>query len=422
MGDGAPTTTDPAPPRGGRFAKHQKVIGGASAAMTSQGVVAGSSFALQALALHELHAVGLGVYTILANGLLVTATALHTGWIGDPLVLLDRHEPRIRRALVATSGFSAVLSFLFGLVGAVVFAGLGVRSAALFGLATVLWLVEETGRRLLMARLEFAKLVANDVAYAVAALGVAGVITFGSRLTMDWLVFAMACGSAASIVVVVFQLPRHELALPARGSIAYRELADVSTWRSGQLMMRPLGMLMVRVAVASIVSKAALGLMESGRLLTAPILTAANGFGGFTLPFFTRKRDEGDLRMPTVMAFAAVSALGAALYIPVAFLLAPSFERWTDSPTLPTALIVSWCLYTMAYAANIPIVNALTALMFSRTVFWGRVVDSIVIVIAAVIVVEVDGINWVPTAMTFGLVLGTALPFVVLRRNGSLAR
>ena len=369
---------------------------------------------------------GLGVYTILANGLLVTATALHTGWVGDPLVLLDRTEPRIRRALIAASAYSVILSFAFGLVGSMVFTGLSVRSSALFGLATVLWLVEETGRRLLMARLEFVKLVFNDVAYAVAALGVAAVVTVGARLTMDWLIVAMACGSAASILVVIVQLPRHELALPGRGSVAYRELADVSLWRSGQLMMRPLGMLMVRVAVASLVIEpAALGLMESGRLLTAPILTAANGFGGFTLPFFTRKRDEGDLRMSMVMQFAAISGLGAALYIPVAFFLVPYFERWTDSPNLPAALVLAWCLYSIGYAANIPIVNALTSMMFSRTVFWGRVVDSVVIVVASVLVVEVagadlDSVNWVPLAMTFGMIVGTALPFWQLRRSGEL--
>jgi hypothetical protein len=303
-----------------------------------------------------------------------------------------------------------------------VFAQMGVASAALFGLATVLWLVEETGRRLLMARLEFVKLVVNDVVYAVAALGVAAAVIVTRGLTMNWLVFAMACGSAATIVAVVFQLPRDELAPPPRGETAHRELAGVATWRSGQLVMRPLGMLLVRVAVSSLVSTAALGLMEAGRLLTAPILTAANGFGGFTLPFFTRRRNEGRLEMSLVVKFAAVSALGAALYVPLAFALQGPFEKLADSPPLPSALVVSWCVYAMAYAANIPVVNALTSLMFSKEVFWGRVVDSLLIIVLSVVVVEIDGVEWVPMVMTFGILIGTAVPFRVLRRRGDLVR
>lgn len=418
MDDG--TLTDPPSEPPVRFGRHRQVVGGASAAMVSQGVVAGSSLILQALALRELGTSGLGVFSILSNGLLVTATALHTGWVGDPLVLLDRHEVRIRRALFAASGWSAIISFAFGLLGGLVFADLDVRAAALFGLATTLWLVEETGRRLLMARLEFVKLVINDVVYAVVALGAAVSIAVWSELTMELLIVSMACGSLATIVAALAQLPRDEVAPPDRGSIAYRELAGVASWRSGQLMMRPLGMLLVRVAVSTIVSPAALGLMESGRILTAPVLTAANGFGGFTLPFFTRKRNEGRLDLGLVAKFALVSAAGAALYIPLAFVLREPFERATESPALGTALVLSWCGYAIAYAANIPVVNALTALMFSKEVFWGRVVDSVAIVLLSIVVVQLDGIDWVPTVMTVGIAIGTALPLMALRRRGAL--
>ena len=73
----------------------------ALAAIGSQGIVAGSSLVLQWLALWKLGAAGLGTFAILSGGLQVTATALHTGWVGDPLALVDRHHPPIRRALPA---------------------------------------------------------------------------------------------------------------------------------------------------------------------------------------------------------------------------------------------------------------------------------------------------------------------------------
>lgn len=396
-------------------------MGGASAAIVSQGVVAASSLVLQYLALRDLGKEGLAVFSILSNGLIVTAAALHTGWVGDSLVVLDRHAPAIRRALFRASGISVVVSFAFGLVGALAFGtGLDVGSAALFGIALTLWLVEETGRRLMMARHEFVHLVANDVIFGVVSLGVTFAVRVSGRLTMDWLIGSLALGSVASILAAVVQLPRDELRRPERGPAAMRELAAFSTWRSGQLTMRPLGMLLTRVAVATLVSKSALGLLEAGRLIIAPILTAANGFGGFSLPFFTRRRNEGRLQMSLVGRFAAISAAGAAVYFPVALVIAPIFERQSDSGPIPTTLILAWCVYAVAYSANVPTVNALTSLMHSRTVFWGRCVDSAVIVALSAAIAVTAGVEYVPLAMTVGMVVGTAIPLLVLQRRGQL--
>lgn len=413
--DAAPTTAPEVPP-----STRRSTLGGASAAIVSQGVVAASSLVLQWLALRELGASGLGVFAILSNGLIVTAAALHTGWVGDSLVILDRHEPAIRRALFVVAGISVVVSFVFGLGGALVFTDLTVRSAALFGLALTLWLVEETGRRLMMARHEFVQLVVNDVVFAVGSLGLTAVVMATSRLTMDWVIASLLVGSVLSIAAAAVQLPFDELRPPARGPMAMRELAAFSSWRSGQLTMRPLGMLLSRVTVSMLVSPAALGIMEAGRLIIAPILTAAAGFGGFSLPFFTKRRNEQRLTMGIVYKFAAVSALGAALYIPVAFLIAPTFETFSKSGDLPAVLILSWCVYAVAYSANVPIVNALTSLMHSRVVFWGRCVDSAVIVALSALVVTVGDVDLVPMAMTVGMAIGTAIPLTILRRRGEL--
>ncbi|NLA37718.1 MAG: hypothetical protein GX868_18800, partial [Actinobacteria bacterium] len=306
---------------------------------------------------------------------------------------------------------------------ALLFTRVDVLSGVLFGAALVLWLLEETGRRLLMARLEFVKLAVNDAIYGVVALGLAAGVTLGAELTMRWILFAMAAGSAASLLAAVVQLPREELAMPTRGPAAWSTLREVSLWRSGQLMMRPFGMLIVRWAVSTLVSTAALGVMEAGRLVIAPILTAANGFGGFTLPFYTRKRDARSLGVRLITAFTAASALIAVVYVPVAVAITGPFERLSDSDPIPLALAVSWALYAVVYAANIPIVNALTALLYSKTVFVGRVIDTAVIVVASLALVAVDAeyVRYVPLVMAVGIVVGTAWPVMVLRRSGAFA-
>ena len=160
--------------------------------------------------------------------------------------------------------------------------------------------------------------------------------------------------------------------------------------------------------------------MEAGRLIIAPVMTAANGLGGFSLPYFTRHRDQGDLRLGLVARFAALSAVVAAVYAPVAFLVAPFFEAQSNSGAIPGALLASWCVYAVAYAVNIPIVNALTALRHSRSVFWGRCIDSAVIVVLGAAVAAAWGIDLVPLTMTLGVAIGTAVPMMRLRASGQL--
>ena len=406
------------PLAGGRASTINK----ASAAIISQGIVAAASFALQGLALHELGFAGMADFITLSNGLILVAAAIHTGWVGDSLVVLDRHDLPIRRALFVTSAASAVISFVFGVVGSLIFTDLRFDAALLFGLALTAWLVEETGRRLMMARGEFVALVINDVIFAVGSLGLIVVVMVTSRLTMTWLVLSLLAGSVISIVAAAVQLPRSEFVVPSRGPVAFGKLASFAAWRSGQLTMRPLGMLLARQAVAVVLSKPALGLLDTGRLVIAPILTAANGFGGFSLPYFTARRDTHQLGMGIVYKFAAVSAAGAALYLPVALLLSPVFDKLSDDGAIPAGLIVSWCIYAAFYSANIPVVNALAAIQQSRVVFWGRCVDSVLIIALSAAMASAWGVEWVPVALMVGMVVGTAIPLLRLHRSNQLPR
>lgn len=392
----------------------------ALAAIGSQGIVAGSSLVLQWLALWKLGAAGLGTFAILSGGLQVTATALHTGWVGDPLALVDRHHPPIRRALVRVFWIALVASGVFGLIGGVVFAGMSPASSSLFGLSLVAWVVEETGRRLLMARFEFVALAINDAVYALAAIVTASVVVVTGRLTIDWLVGAMLVGSLAAIAASVVQLPASELRPGPRVEPEFRELASFSLWRSGQLGMRPLSMLGSRVIVAALTSTATLGLLEAGRLLVAPIMTASNGFGGFILPYFARRHRHSGVDMGLVGRVMAASAGLAVAAIPSAFLLRGFVEKANDSGAVPTGMIVAWCIFAVGYSANIPLVNALTSLRHTRFVFWGRVVDALLVLLLTWAAVAAGRVDTVPVVMTIGMAIGSIVPVIVLWRSGEV--
>lgn len=395
-------------------------VGAAGAAVLSQGVVAGSSLVLQWLALWQLGRDGLGTFAILSGGIVVTVTALHTGWVGDPLAIVDRHAPALRRALRLMTVGSIALATVGGTLAAAALTDLGWPTAGLFGVALGAWVAEESGRRLMMARLDFWSLVANDVAYALGALGAAGVGVATGRLTMGWLIGSMLVGSLAAVVAALRQLPAEELRAGPRVRPDFAEIARFSVWRSGQLAMRPLGMLGSRVVVQSLTSTSTLGLIEAGRLLVAPVLTAANGFGGFILPWFARRHRERELDLGVVARVSGICAAAALACLPAAFLLRPLVERIDGSGSIPTPLVVAWCCFAVGYAANIPLVNALTSARHSRDVFLGRVVDAALVLVLTWLAVVVGAEMSVPALMTLGMVVGTSIPVVLLWRRGEV--
>jgi hypothetical protein len=81
-----------------------------ASSVLSQGLVAGTSLVLQWVALWRLGRTGLGAYSILNAGWLVVITAVHTGWVGDPITLMDRHDPTTRSTLLRAAAWGTVLA------------------------------------------------------------------------------------------------------------------------------------------------------------------------------------------------------------------------------------------------------------------------------------------------------------------------
>ena len=384
------------------------------AALISQGVVAGSSLVLQFIAFKQLGASGLGSFSLLF-GILITVNSMQSGWIGDSLTVLDRFEPGFRRALIHSQFAAVGLVFVVTTGLALPFGGIDQTTAILFGLASVAWVIEETMRRLLIARREFWKLVVNDVAFAVGSFGLVGVVIMsGTQFTLETLVLALFSGAIVAIGVGITQLPSIELSRGTLGASRMRELSSFAFWRAAQIGLRPGSQAVVRFIVVAAASRELLGQLELARLLLAPVLTAVSGAGVYLLPTYAAQAQQGARFRPAV-PFAMLSVAGIAAAYGVAALatrgLLTDLFR-IESGAVTIAALLSWTLYSVGYGAGIPPGNAMVATGRSRTAFNIRCLDAAIGIALASGIAIGASVDYVPA----GLALGTAVGAVLLFR------
>lgn len=391
-------------------------------AIVSQLIVAGSSLALSLVALRELGATGLGVFSLLI-GVLITINAVQTGWIGDSLTVLDRFDAGIRRALLQSQEAAIVLVALVGYLIALQIDGVDASTAALFAVACVAWCVEETLRRILIARREFWTLVINDASFAVGSFSLLGVVVVsGTGITIDTMVLSLIAGSVVAIGLAVAQLPRIEF---VRGPIApsrMRELASFAGWRSIQVGLRPGTLAVVRAVVATTASLAALGQLEAARLLIAPILTVANGAGVYLLPTYADQvKRQVRLRPSLTRAMLAVGALAAAYGALALLFRATLVDLLTDGSTPVSATaVVAWMAFAAAFGLGVPVGSAMVALGHSRRAFVVRAIDAGVGIVAVSVLAAVGAIDAIPAGLAAGALVGAALLLRALRAEGQL--
>ncbi len=381
--------------------------------MLSQGVVAVSGLVLQLVAVQLLGLTGYGAY-VLCFGVLVTVTAVFTGFVGDSLTVLDRFDPGVRRALTTAGGMGiAAGAVLDGAVAAAVDGG-GAAAGWTFALATVAWLAREVGRRVLMARLAYWHLVLADGVAVVATLGTLAVVLAVDRSTgLTGIFAAMAVGNAVAAVLVTGLLPRRERAVARPGGAGLRAVAAFAVWRSLQVGLRPATLVVVRLLVAATGGLAAVGLLEAGRLILAPVQTVVNGAGGVLLSGGAAARRAG--RAPSGWTRrAAVLLVGASVLggLVGAVFAGPVGNLLIDRPA-PVGLVLGWAGFLAVAAATLPYATEITVHERSRTVFGIRLADSLTAVaLVAVLAVLGLGVTWVPWSMA----AAGAVWFVVLYR------
>jgi O-antigen/teichoic acid export membrane protein len=282
--------------------------------------------------------------------------------------------------------------------------------AVVFGVALALWLLEDTGRRVLMARREFWKSVVNDGTYAVVALGFLGAAALsGHGITMGTLVWAMAVGSGVACLAAAVQLPRHELSPAPLGTHAdLAGLSSFAVWRAAQIGLRPAGQFAMRALVAVSISSVALGRLEAARLLLAPVLVVINGAGFVLLPTYAERLRDGTFSVTSVRKAMVVLAGLALLAGGVALVAAPWVgPRLTAGAfELSPVAVVSWTLVMAGFGAGIPCGLALVAAGRPRQTFLVRTADSGLGLVLVVVAVALGQPELAPAGLAAGTIVG----------------
>jgi hypothetical protein len=401
------------PDRAVPVAGRRALAGRATAALVSQFVVAGSSLVLQVVAARRLGSTGLAEYSLLVS-ILITVNALQSGWLGDSLTVLPRTDRDVRGALFGSQAVIALGSAVIGFGSVLLLDVGGVRAAALFAAALVLWVIEETFRRLLMARLEFWQLVANDVAYAIGALASLGVLAAVSgQITLETLLLSTAIGSFVAIAVACVQLPRDELRPNgARWTrTGHHAVAAFGLWRSLQSALRPLALLVLRLEVVFFASREVLGRLEVGRLVMAPAITAVVGAGSFLLPTFsqqTRERAARTVKVSTAMV-ALVGAVACYTAVTFAFRTQITDVLTDGSVSISSSVLIAWGIFTAGFAAGMAPGNAAVARRQSREVFAIRTFDFVTGAVLSAVLLAAGLESWAPAGAGAGMFLGAAL-------------
>lgn len=352
----------------------RKTAGRLAAPVASQGVAAATSLVLQVIAARGLGLAEFGAFAVLL-GLLVAATALYVGYVGDSLAVLDRHDRTVRAALVSSAAIAIAGCCAVGAVTVLVMRGGDVALAVGYPVLLLCWLVRETLRRLLVARQEFTALLINDCGYLVLTLAAVAVVAATAGLSLGGLVAAMAAGAVVTFAAGAAQLPRAERAALTPGWDGIAEVARFASWRAGHAALRPLALLAARVLVGAFGSLAAVGVFEAGRLVVAPLQVVVNGIGSYLLAGYAVSERDGTLR-PTVRTAWLLGAATAACAVPFVVLAGPLGRLLTGHAVDPL-LVLGWSAYLVVWAAGLPAVLEVVARRLSRPVFLVRLTDSL---------------------------------------------
>lgn len=392
---------------------------GGIAAQCSQAL---ASFVLQILAARLLGLEGLGRFAAL-YAIIILATALCSGFVGDSLTVLDRTAEDVRGGLQA---WLVTIALVSGAACAVVSWAVGfvsVGAAVAFGTATSLFLVEDTLRRLLMATLDFWRIVVVDLSGLVASVvTLATLWVTADDVTLGHLLVALAIGQAAATIVAVGLIPRHERRLASFRRAAMRPVASYGAWRAVQQAVRPSLLASVRLVCLLVVSTAAVGALEAARIYMAPAMLAVGGLSSFLFASYADRSDAtladllrtADRSVVTLLVGIVVFGIAAVALIP---LLGPLL---TDGRyDLSVTAVVGWAVYSGSVAAVTPYAQLAAVRGRQPPVLATRVADSVLsLVLVYLVVVVSDSTRWAPFALAIGSLLGgLAIRQVLLRRQ-----
>lgn len=384
----------------------RRLAGSPFAALGATATQALTSFMLMAVAARNLGIDELGTFSIL-YGILILAAALTTGFVGDTLTVLDRFDPYIRAALSRWLGVLALAAAGFAFVGTWGIGLLTPGEAALFGAATLAYLLEDILRRVFSATLSFHRLIAVDTTALVSSLVALVVLLNVSPLGVGTFVTAVLTGQMAAMIAGVLLLAPRERVIGSEKP-AWRIVGAYGFWRAAQQCLRPGALTAVRVMLAAIVGFAAAGELELARTYCAPAMLLVTGACSYIFPSLARegRRSLADLLRKTdrnvgiLLALTGAAAATALTLLPVA---GPVITG-----AVPDMLAVTgWLAYAAAVGGATPYGQLAAIRGRPRPVFVIRLGDTLVSLLLVALVIEATGdFRWVPLACAGGTALG----------------
>lgn len=386
--------------------------GKAVGAVAAQSVQALISLVLQIMVSRILGIEEFGRWAIL-YGIIVLATAVITGLVGDTLVVLDRKSRGIRSAL---EGTLAIVSATLGVLAGVLAWATGFSppiEAVMFACALVAFSVEEIVRRLLMADMEFIRVAMIDVVGFVAALVVLTLVWLSQPLSLAAFLGAIAVGQVVAAIVGWFVVARPDRFLVSFGGGEYSAVWGYGAWRGLQQTLRPGMFTAVRLLVLAFAGLTAVGELEAARTYTSPLILVVGGFSSFLFVRFAGQHREGATGSLREADRVVLLLLGVTIVMGViAVVLAPWIGPLAFGVELNTLAVVAWIVYGASVAMVTPY-GALSAVTGRQTaVFLIRLSDTL---LALIITATMLLAGMSPSAVPFGLAIASLLGGVGLR-------
>lgn len=390
-------------------------------AIAAQGSQAAASFALQFSAARFLGLDGLGQFAIL-YGMLVLATAVCSGFVGDSLTVLERGRATVRAGLewwlaVIVIGSGALCALGTGLTGFV-----SPAEALTFGVATGVFLVEDTIRRLLMAVLHFWRIVAVDLVAGVVALAVIVAAVLSNRFSLTMLLVGLAFGQTAALIVGWRLLPPSERTVVVMRAPALGEVAAYGAWRAMQQAVRAATLALVRVICLLVATEAAVGELEAARIYMAPAVLAVGGVSSYLFASYALSTDVS-IRQLVSLADRAVTKLivGVLAFGLVGLALVPVLGSLLTGGEyeISAVAVAGWAAYAAAIAGVTPYGQLASVRGRQVAVFWWRVADSMASLVGIFVIVGVtESVQWAPLIMaSCSLLGGLAIRELVIKRG-----
>ena len=390
--------------------------------MAAQGSQALAGFALQFLAARYLGLAGLGRFSVLF-GLIILATSLSTGFVGDSLTVLDRSRRSIRAGLqwwllviaVGTGVLSGLIAVLVGFST--------ITEAVVFAIATITFVVEDTVRRLLMASMDFWRIVVIDlVALVVGVAVVLGGAAVGD-VTLTTVLLALAAGQVAAVLVGWYLLPQLERVVVAMqrpgaaGSRFVRDVARVATrscapdrwpWCGSSASSWSLNK-----PSASSPRRGSTWLLRCSPSVAPVPISSPHTPVPRRCPWTSCCRSPTDavVKLTTIVVAFCLAAMAL---MP---LLGPVLTG--DEYELSAFMVAGWAVYAASLAGVMPYAQMASVRGREAAVFGWRAADSVASLIATYVIVDItNSVEWVPLILAaFPILSGIAIRQLVIERD-----